>query len=254
MALRSKSLFLYNLSVTASNQNIPFKAASGGSELTAVIPTGYYSLSTLLTAIASAMIAADPTNTYTATADRTISSGTENRVTIATNGIFLSLLFSSGATAPSSIRDLIGFAHADQTGATTYTSSSTSGTALVTAWYATNYTAPEMNLQNVGTVNVSTSGLKEGIFWSLQQFIIAEYMYESQADVFAFWNPLLIWMIQQKPFDFTPEVSSPSTVYPVTLEKSAVDGKGLAFMMKEQVPDFPFRYTTGSFTMRVVGS
>src|SRR5882672_1955093 len=128
MALRSKSLFLYNFTVTIANQNLPFKAASLGSQLNAVIPVGTYSLSTLATAIATAMNAVDPANTYTVTVNRTISSGTQNRITIATSGSFLSLLFSSGTTAAASIRDLISFGHADLTGATTYTNSATSGT------------------------------------------------------------------------------------------------------------------------------
>lgn len=254
MALTSKSIFLYGLSITAANQNIPFLNVALGLEFTAVVPTGFYSLTDLLTAIASAMNSADPSNVYTATADRTVSGGTQNRVTIATNGAFLSILFATGMTAASSIRDVIGFPHTDKTGSTSYQGSSTAGTILQTSWFAKNYSPPDINLKNFGAVNVSTTGLKEAITWSIQRFIEAEFQYESQANALVNWSPFLNWMIQQKPFDFTPQIASPSSVYSVTLEKSSADGKGLGFMMKEMLPDFPFMYTTGPFTMRVIGS
>ena len=253
MALQAKSLFLYSIVIDTTNQNIPFKAASLGSELTAVIPIGYYSLSSLATAIKAAMQAADSAHTYTVTVDRTTNSGQENRVTIATSGTFLSLLFSSGTTASSSIRDLMSWGHTDKTGATSYQNSGSTGTALVTTWYGKNYQPPDVFQKNFGSVNVATDGTKEGITWTLQRFIGVQFDYEAQAQVLANWNPLISWMIQQKPFEFTPEISSPTTFYAVTLEKSSDDGKGLGFNMKEMLPNFPFMFSTGPITMRVVG-
>jgi len=251
MALRSQSLFLYNIVITTSNQNIPFQAASLGPQFNGVIPLGTYALSQLATAIASAMNVADSANIYTATVDRTADGGQGNRITISTNGSFLSLLFNTGTTALTSIRDLCSFGHLDLTGATSYQNSATTGVTLLTSWYGHNYSPPQVNLKNYGTVNVSTDGTKEGITWALQQFIEVEFQYEAQANVFASWNPLLIWMIEQNPFEFTPEYTNPTTFYTVTLEKSGADGKGLAFIMKEMLPDFPFMFTTGPFTMRL---
>lgn len=252
MALTDKSLFLYGYTITSTNQNIPFKIAGGGSELTAVIAAGNYTLATLMTAIVTAMETADPAHIYTVTADRTLSSNLQNRVTIATNGVFLSLLFSSGTTASTSVRDVIGFAHTDRTGATTYTGTLTTGTALQTSWWGFNYQPPTSYQKNMGNVSVSASGLKETISWSIQKFITVEFRYESQADMVAYWQPLMAWMIIGKPFDFTPNTVAPTVFYSVTLEKSSVDGKGLGFMMKEQLPDFPFRYTTGALEFRLL--
>jgi hypothetical protein len=197
------------------------------------------------------MQAADPSHIYTATANRTFAGNTENRITISTNGIFLSLLFASGTTASSSCRDLIAFGIFDYTGNTTYTNGATSGSSLVTEWYGTNYQPPQVYKKNFGSVNVSTSGLKEAITWTVQQFIEITFMYEPQAKVYVYWQSWIDWAIQQKPYDFTPELSSPTVVYDVTLEKSQEDGKGLGFRMKEQVPKYPFRFTTGPITMRV---
>lgn len=252
MALKDKSLFLYGFEVNSTNQYLPFKNSGGGSEIDAVIPTAFYTLSTLAAAIALAMNTADPANTYSVTIDRTVSSNLQNRITIATNGAFLSLLFNTGTVAATSIRDLINFGHSDLTGATSYQNSTTSGTSLKTAWYGHNYQPPTANLKTIGAVNVSASGVKEGIWWSIQQFIEVEFMYEAEADVLVSWVPLMNWMIKQRPFELTPEIKTPATTYSVTLEKSSADGKGLGMVMKPQLPDFPLMYTTGPLQFRIL--
>jgi len=250
MALRDKSLFLYGYEINNTNYYIPFKNSGGGSEIDAVLTAGFYTLETLATEIARAMNAADTSNTYTCTVDRTYSSNLQNRVTIATNGSFLSLLFSSGVTAAASVRDVIGFAHTNQTGATTYTGSTTTGTALHTAWYGFNYQSPTVNLRTIGASNIATDGTKETVWWSVQQFSTVQFKFEAQADVLVSWQPLIAWMVKGRPFELTPEVSSPTTVYSYTLEKSSADGKGLGLQMKEMIPDFPLLYDTGLMEFR----
>jgi hypothetical protein len=251
MALRSKSMFLYGLEVRSDNQNLPFRASMGGPQLNAVIPASFYSLTSLIAAVATALQNADPSHIYTVTVDRTVNNGTENRITIKTNGSYLDLLFATGTTAANSIRDLIGFGIFDYTGNTTYTNGTTSGTALNPDWWGKNYLPPDLNRTNFGTVNVATNGEKEAITWSTQLFIDVEFENEPEANALAEWPAFIDWMIQQKPFDFTPLVTDPSTVYQVTLEKSSADGKGLGFKMKELLPDRPFLYTTGPMTFRV---
>lgn len=253
MALRSKSLFLYGLEVRADNQNLPFRSVLSGPQLNAVIPAGFYSLTSIALAIAAAMKVADPAHTFTVTVDRTVMSGTENRIDIATSGTYLDLLFATGTLAATSIRDLISFGIFDYTGATHYTNGATSGVALNTAWWAKNYQPPEVFTKNFGTVNVATNGEKEAITWTIQRFIGVEFEHEPQAKVLTEWRDLINWMIQQKPFDFTPEIDFPSLVHEVTLEKSTDDGKGLGFNMKEMLPSKPFLFTTGAMTLRVRG-
>lgn len=253
MALKSKSLILYGLEVRDDNQNLPFRAVLAGPQLNAVLPAGYYSLTSLIAQIKSSMQIADPAHVYTVTVDRTFMGGTENRITIATNGTYLDLLFATGTLAASSCRDLIGFGIFDYTGATFYQNGTTSGVALTTEWWGFNYQPPEVFVKNFGTVNVSTNGEKEAITWTVQRFIGVEFKYEPQPKVLTEWRDLISWMIQQKPFDFTPEVAFPTVVHEVTLEKSTDDGKGLGFNMKEMLPQFPFRYMTGAMTLRIRG-
>lgn len=93
MALTGVSLIRYGLSVTAFNSSMDFKNSSGGSQISATLKTGFYSLTGLMDEVVRSMNAADPLNNYGYTIDRSVNSGTENRVTITTSGVFLSLLF-----------------------------------------------------------------------------------------------------------------------------------------------------------------
>lgn len=253
MALTAKSMFLFDLVVGTYNQNLPFRASAGGPILNAALTPGFYSLTSLANQIENAMKAVDPTHTYNVAINRAVANGTENRLTISTSGPYLDLLFQSGPLANTSCRNLIAFGQFDYTGNVSYTNGATSGTSLITEWYGNNYQPPEVYKKNFGTVNIATNGEKEAITWTVQRFIGVEFKYEPQAKVLTEWQSFINWIIQQKPFDFTPEISHPTVVYEATLEKSSEDGKGLGFNMQEMLPSFPFRYTTGAMTFRVRG-
>jgi hypothetical protein len=252
MALTQKSLFLYNLQVTANNQSLDFKAASGGPTLQATVPIGYYSLTDLCTAVVKAMAAVDAVNTYTCTANRSFSGGTQNRVTIATSGAFLSLLFSSGPRAASNIAALLGFTATDKTGATTYTGTSSCGTTLQPVWWGKDYRDPNMLRTNFGSLNISANGTKEAITYQIQQFIQVRFDYEPYSAVANSWQPFLTWAIQQQPFEFTPQITDPNTVYNVTLESTDAAQDGLGYELVEMTADgLPFLYSTGTLVMRL---
>lgn len=251
MALKNQSLFLYGYAVSTANCSIDFRNAPSGPILQATINLGYYSLTTLLEAIANAMQTADPDNEYSASANRAIAGGTQNRVSITTAGTHLELLFGSGPRAATTIAPFIGFNTSDYTGATTYTGYTTSGTTLIPDYVGYGYSGPEFNQKNFGVVNVSASGKKEAIVFALQQFIKVQFKYEPQTKWIEQWLPLIQWMIQQREFDFTPDYTDPNTFYSVTLETSSGDGKGLSFMPKEMLPDFPFFWDTDEMMFRV---
>lgn len=251
MALRNQSLFLYGFEVTENNSSIDFKIAPGGSELRATLTLGFYSLSALLTEIERALTAIDVTNTYTASVNRNINGGKENRVTLATSGTFLSLLFATGSRAASTIAPLIGFPQTDQTGATTYTGTTSAGTALIPELVGYSYSDPTFDQKVFGSVNVSTSGKKEAIVWQIQMFVEVQFKYEPEAKVMTEWSDLFNWAIQQRLFEFTKDITDPNDSFEVTLETTSADGKGLGFKMKEMLPRFPFMYDTGNLKMRL---
>lgn len=252
MALKQKSLFLYGLQVTPSNSSLDFKASSLGPVLQASIPIGFYSLGDLLDAVVSAMAAVDTVNIYTCTADRSFAGGTQNRVTISTSGAFLSLLFASGPRTASTIASLLGFAVADQTGATTYTGTASAGTLLQPVWWGKNYRDPDMLRTNFGSLNISANGTKEAITYQIQEFFQVQFDYEPFATVANSWQPFLTWAIQQQALEFTPDITAPNTVYNCTLESTDADSSGLGYELVEMVDDgFPFLYSTGLLKFRL---
>lgn len=253
MALSSKSLFLYGIDITTLNNKIDFKIAAGPTVLTAELTPGSYSLTSLAVAIEAALNATDNTSVYVVSVDRTVGGGLQNRMTITkTTGSFFQLVFASGPNFASSIATTIGFTLSDFTGLMSYQGSASAGTVLLTEYAGYNYLSPDFSRKLFGSVNVSASGLKEAIVYSVQRFITVEFRYEPKAKCVSEWVNLWVWMIKQKPFDFTPEVTDPTVVYSVTLESTSADSKGLGFEFREMLPQFPNYYTTGAMRFRVI--
>jgi len=250
MALGNRSLLLYGLEVTTNNRSIDFKAAGGGPEIQATLTVGFYSLQTLADEIAAQLNAANPVNVYTVTVDRTVGGGTSNRMTITTGGAYLSLLFLTGTRSGSTAAPLLGYNVSDYTGATSYLSASGAGTALTTDQRGYTYLPETINRKVFGAVNVAASGLKEAVVFQIQRFIQVEYKYEPASKIPS-WTDFMQWAIQQRFFDFTPDISDPATFYVVTLESTALDKQGLGFQFKEMLPSFPNFYQTGPLNMRV---
>lgn len=251
MALSARSLINYGIQVTTLTQNLDFVAESGGSTLTATIDLGFYSVTSLAAAVSEAMQAVDPNNNYSCTIDRTLLGGTQNRIAITTTGTYLDLLFLTGPNINTSISSVLGFLPLDYTGSTSYISSSSIGTALIPEFIAYNYLSDLHQAKVFGAVNVSASGLKESVVFAIQTFIDLEFKYEDSVNL-PFWKLFFTWSIQQRPFDFIPEITHPDVVYQVTLEKSTYDSKGLGFRMKEMLPNFPNVYETGSLNFRII--
>lgn len=250
MALREKSLFLYGFEVTELNNAIDFRVVAAETPRQATLRLGFYSLSGLLREIESALKAQALTFNFTASADRTFSGGTQNRVTISTSSTHFQILFATGPRATSDCHALIGFPDTDQTGATSYTGTSTAGTAFQPEWWGGQYLSPDFYQKVFGSVNVSASGEKEAIVWQIQEFWQVQFKYISESAAVAQWKPFLRWAMQQRPVEFTPEVTTPTTFFEGTLEQTTSDSKGLAYTLKEMLPQMPFLYDTGIMKFR----
>ncbi len=251
MALTAKSLFLFDYTITSTNRSLDFRAVSAGPVLLAQLRIGDYSLADLLVEIKRAMTAADPLRTYTAVADRSFSSGTENRITISSNGDYLDLLFATGPRVGSSVAPIIGFAATDRVGAVSYQGTATTGTSLVSELVGYNYSAPAHMKDVIGVNNESARGDKESMVWGVKEFAQAEFKHEPEAKVAMEWEDFWVWAIYQKPFEFIPEITDTSVFHNVTLETTAASSKGMGYAMKEMLPDFPFEYQTGMIKMRL---
>lgn len=251
MALTAKSLLLFNFEIDQTNSAIDFRAVNLGPILQATLRYGSYSLSSLMREIKRSLEAADPSRTYTVQANRTFVSGTENRVSITTNGVYLDLLFATGPRVLTSVHTLIGFPSVNQTGAINYQGTSTAGTAIIPDYVGYNYLGPELIRNVFGSLTVTASGEKEAIVWAVQQFLQVEFKYEPQAKVLIEWRDFFTWAIQQKYFEFTPMITNPSDYFEVTMETTSADGKAFGYKIEEMLPEFPFFYRTGMMKMRV---
>jgi len=183
MALTAKSLILFNFEINQFNSSLDFRAVNAGPILQATLRYGYYSLGGLMNEIRRAMESVDPARIYSVSANRTINSGTENRVSIATNGAYLDLLFGTGPRAITSVHTLLGYTSTDKTGALTYAGAASAGTVLIPDYVGYNYLGPEMIRNVFGALNITASGQKEAIVWSVQQFIQVEFKYEPEAKI-----------------------------------------------------------------------
>lgn len=245
MALKNKSSFLYGFEISKFNCALDFRASLGGPVLLATIPFGFYTATGLMSAIKFAMETADPLNKYTVTLIRVGST-----VKIKTNGNYLDLLFGTGPRTATSICDLIGYTRTDKAGALEYQGQISCGVKLTPEYVGYSYLSPDFMRTVFGAINVSANGTKETIVWSVQKFFQVEFKYEPEAKAIAEWMPFLTWAIQQKPLEFTPDITNPDTYYQCTLESTGADGKGLGFKLEEMLPDFPFYYKTGMLKFR----
>ena len=100
--------------ITDSNNKIDFKELGVGPEITATIINGNYDATGLALAIKTAF---EAVGAETYTISFAVGSGLW---TVSTTGAFLSLLFSTGTNASSSVRNAIGFGLNDFTGGTVY--------------------------------------------------------------------------------------------------------------------------------------
>lgn len=250
MALSAKSLFTYGLEVTTLNNKLDFQIVALGATLTATLNIGFYSPESLAEQVALQIQTMDSVNIYSVTVDRSILGGTQNRLTIATSGSYLSLLFATGPNYNISCASLIGFNPSDYVGSTFYTGSSSMGSSLIPDYIAYNYLDSQHMSKLFGAVNVAASGLKEAITFNTQFFITLDYKYEKKANL-SYWQALFIWAIQQRPFDFTPEITNPTYFFTVTLDSTQYEQQGLGYQMNEMLPDFPNFYETGPLKFRI---
>lgn len=245
-------MFLYGFQVTENNRSLDFRSVALETVRLASLNIGYYSLTALCAEIKRALQAVDPSRTFTVTVDRTISGGLENRVTIQTSGTHFEILGASGPRVASSVLPLIGFNSTDYTGGTSYAGSSSAGTVLIPRLPVYNYKSPKHKKQVSGNVNISASGVKEAVVYSVQTFFVGEFKHEFQSVVESDWSPLTDWIIQQRLLEFTPDITNPTTFYQCTLERTEADSKGLGHEMIEEISEgLPGLFRTGSMTFRV---
>lgn len=250
MALSARSLFLYGFQLTANNNSFTFRAIVAEPLRTCTIPIGYYSLTSLASEISNQLQLSDPARQYTVTVNRNVAGGLQNRVTIASNGTFFEMYFST-STVSQAFATLVGFPAVDQTGFTTYTGTSSAGTAFSPAMVGYTFLSPSYMQKIQGNLNISAAGDKEAIVYQIMQFWQIRFKYIPSVEWESGWVPLMTWAIQQRLLEFTPQVTSPNTFYEGTLEGTSAESNGLGFTTNEMLPEFPNLYDTNLMKFRV---
>lgn len=252
MALTSLSQMNYGIEITKFNRYIDFQTTFEGPQFSAALSVGYYSLTSIANEVVRAMTAADAANSFYCTVDRTYLSGSANRITIGcgTSG-YLNLLFHSGTHTVNTAASVLGYSITDYTGSIYYQNASSIGTYLRPSLYGYNYVPFELNQEVQGSRSIAVSGIKEAIVFNIMKFGSIEFKFEPKSKI-AEWTAFMQWAIQQRPFEFTPEIASPSTYYEVTLDTSSRGSNGMGFRFSEQLPQFPNYYQTGKLEFRQV--
>lgn len=249
--------FIYGFTVDEDNRYLDFK--EGGAELSATVAVGSYSLAQMLSAVQDALNQAGA-RVYTLSASRST-----RKITIAATGGNFSLLTASGSHFSSSIFSLLGFTGADRTGAATYLGNTTAGS----------YYAPQFKLQKYiskddlqqatqATVNKTASGRVEVIKFGTEKFYEMNITYITNirqdnsiiktnltgvADARAFMQ----YAVLKAPFDFIPDVDTPTTFDVVMLETTTISAQGTGYQLNELYDKaLPGYFETGKLRLRVI--
>lgn len=257
MGPNERALFLYGFSVTNDNKYLDFRSQNLGPELTATLNPQNYTATEFMAEIKRAMEIADPSNIYTISLNRTVAGGTDNRMTVVTNGSYLDLLFQTGTHADNSPSVLMGFDHVDYTGGLSYTGSVTAGTILYPEFATFDYLGPDDYVSNDGVKNISAAGVKETLVFAQMFFIQGQWKYITNFNgrtQHTEWQNFLKYATKQLKFEFSPSINEdPDLFYQVTLETTSGDGNGMGFKFMQQRGEGLFRfYDTGIMKFRVI--
>ncbi len=257
MSLQTHSKFFYGFTVSDENLNLDFD--EGGSELTATLNIGDYTLTDYANEISRALNEAGAF-TYSVSVNRTT-----RKITISAGSAF-TLRIASGTHIGTTAFTTAGFTGANVTGSTSYTGNVEAGTEYTTQFMLQSYVGPE-DFQDAifGTVNQSASGAIEVVTFGQLRFIEMNLRFATDIDHGASTvirtnatgvddlRALMQFLTSKAPLEFMPDEDDPGTFFSILLESTTDDQKGLKYKLKEQydkgLPDY---FDTGVLKFRVI--
>lgn len=238
--INTYSSFLMGFTVDSDNKYLDFKEGAG-SEITAELTTGDFTLEDLMQNIEDAMNDVGSL-VYTVSANRTT-----RIITISVASSTMNLLASTGTNVANSIFSTIGFAASDSGNVTTK-----SGTTAVGTLYE-----PQFKLQDYvdqkdsrklreATLHTSSAGLVRVHSFGTDRFF--DFNIKFATDIKQPSNgPILNnltgvddlrefmqYCMTKKYVEFMPDKNTPSTFYKVVLESTDSDSKGMGYKLQEQ--------------------
>lgn len=257
--ITTRSSFLYDFTISETNKYIDFKEGAG-TEITAELETGNFSLGDLLLNIKTAMEFVGGL-TYNVTANRST-----RIVTIAPTTSTMNLLAATGVNAANGVWTTIGFALSDSGDVTTKSGSTAIGTVYTPQYLLQDYVGQEDNrMLRDATVNKSASGLVQVHSFGTDRFF--EFNIKFVTDI---WQPstgpitnnksgvndlrsFMQFCIQKKTFEFRPDKDTPATFYKCVLESTPADSKGTGYKLQEQFSkNLIGYYETGVIKLRII--
>lgn len=257
MALSTFSCFYYGFEITSTNNLLNF--SEGGSELTAELAVGSYSLTDILDVVVSALNNAGAL-VYSATVNRTT-----RIITISASGNF-ELLTSTGSQIANSPFSLLGFTGSDRTGDDSYAGNVAAGYIFEPQFELQEY-VPIENWTGaaLASVNKSASGRVEVVKFGNESFMQCNVKYVTNvaqtdqtiikndssavANLLQFMN----YAITKGPMEFMPNISDRAAFIKVLLESTPDSKEGVSFKLKEMYGDgLPGWFETGTMKFRLV--
>lgn len=256
MSLLTHSKIYFGTVVDDTNYNLDFD--EGGSELTAVLEIGSYTLEQLADEISRALNEAGAL-TYTVTVNRT------TRVFTISAGSNFTLRIASGSHLGTTAFGLAGFTGANVTGDDSYTGNAAVGSVFTTQFILQSYVGSEdSQAATYGTVNKSASGKVEVVSFGTESFVEFNVKYataiamagdviRNSATGVSDLQALMQYLITKGPCEFMPDEDVPATFQNLLLESTADDSKGLKYKLREMYGQgLPGFFETGLLKFRVV--
>lgn len=241
--------------VTSTNYYVDFD--EGGSEISFTLTLGAYTLTTLASELQN-KLNENGGQTYTVTIDRST-----RKYTIAASSNF-TLRVTTGTHVGTSAFSLLGFS-SNQTGSNSYESQSEVGTSYEPQFYLQDYISPDDWKEAVDeSVNQSATGVVEVVSFGQIQYLQMNIRYandylqggafiKNNASGVSDLRTFMSFIIQKLPFEFVPDIDSPSSFYKVLLESTSISSQGTGFRLKELYDQsLPGYYETGVLKLRIV--
>jgi hypothetical protein len=259
MALKTYSKFYYGHTITDANRFINFKE-NGGTEQTAILNIGEYSLTDFCTEVARAL------NGSTAAFDYGCSVNRSTRfVTITCTGGNVQFLPVTGSQAGSSAFSLIGIV-ADTSNAGSHTGTVASGSEWAPQFKAQDYVSFEDNQKAVdGVVRKTTSGKVEAVSFGVEKIMECNFRFITNifmpsghfilSDSAGYENAreFLKYAITKADLEFMPNVDDVNTFNKCLLESTPDSPEGLGFKLRELYSiGLPEYYETGILRFRLI--
>ena len=248
--LSTMSKWYFGHYIDSTNNILPF---NDGSDKTATLNVGDYSLTEFVTEIARALNAASSL-TFTATLDRST-----RFITIAAGSNF-ELQVASGASAnPFS---LMGFTGSDRTGAGSYTSNVASGSEFKPQLKLQKYISfGDEQISSYSNVAKSASGTVEVVSFGTDDFMTCEVAYqtnnnttgsaiENQANGLDNLRTFLQYAVNKRKLEFIPDRDTPATFTKCILESTNASSDGTGYRLNEYLGRMPGFFSSGTLKFR----